>query len=114
MLTLGVAIFLSMAASAGDPVDDARKAFNNCLITAHNEAIKAKTSLSSFRKSTEDMCTAEKTSYYNTITKNDMASGSSASEAKEYAQEEVTMMIEGIKSAYAENIDANATLTLEK
>lgn len=114
MITQSVAILLAMAATASDPVDDSRKAFNNCLLTAHNDSVKAKTPLREFRKLAETTCEAEKAAYHNIIVKSERGYGSSASEATTYADEEVQMIIAGVKSFYAENLDIGGTMSLEK
>ena len=114
MITQTVAILLAMAATAGDPMEDSRKAFNNCLLTAHNDSVKAKMPLLEFRKLAETTCAAEKTAYHNIIVRSEREYGSSTSEATTYADEEVQMIIAGVKSFYVENLDIGGTMSLEK
>ena len=114
MITQSVAILLAMAATAGDPLDDSRKAFNNCLLTAHNDGVKAKTPLSEFRKLAETTCETEKAVYHNILVKAERGYGSTTSEATTYADEEVQEIISLVKSFYVENLDIGGTLSLEK
>ena len=50
MITLIATALLSMAAMKGDAVDNARKAFNNCMIEVHNVAVSEKVTPSAFIK----------------------------------------------------------------
>jgi len=107
-------MLLAMAATAADPLDDSRKAFNNCLLTAHNESVKAKTPVRAFRKLAETTCEAEKAAYRNILVRSERGYGSSTSEANVYADEEVQELIAGVKSFYVENLDIGGIMSLEK
>jgi hypothetical protein len=114
MLTLVAATMLSMAAMKTDPIDTARKAFNNCMIETHNTAVTEKVSPSAFLKTAETACTAERTSYHDMMVKAERGYGSSAKDAEQFASEEVQMMIDGIVSSFNENVETGAKLTAEK
>ena len=114
MITFGVAILLSMAATAADPVDDARKTYNNCMLTAHNDGVNEKTSESAFGKIAETACETEKLAYRSALVSSEIKYGSSRKEAETYADEEIEMIVDSIKAAYAENLDKRSTLSLEK
>jgi hypothetical protein len=114
MMTLVTAMMLSMAAQKADPLDNARKAFNNCMIEAHNTAIEEKASPSSFVKTAESACATQKTTYRDTMVRAERGYGSSQKEAEKFADEEVQMIIDGVVSSFNENIESNAKLSPEK
>lgn len=86
MLTLIAATLLSTAAMKADPVDNARKAFNNCMIETHNKAVEEKVSPSGFLKTAEAACTAERTSYHDILVKAERGYGSSVKDAEKFEQ----------------------------
>lgn len=114
MLTLVAATMLSMAAMKADPMDNARKAYNNCMIETHNKAVGDKVSPSDFLKTAEAACTAERTSYHDMMVKAERGYGSNAKDAEKFAQEEVQMMLDGIVSSFNENAESGAKLSPEK
>jgi hypothetical protein len=114
MINFGVAIFLAMLAAKADPMDDARKAYNNCLMELHNKNVTAKTSKSDFEALVVSGCEVEKASYHGIIVKSERSFGSSVKDATSYADEEVMGVVESIKTSYASNLDTGATLILEK
>jgi hypothetical protein len=114
MLTLVAATMLSLAAMKGDPLDDARKAFNNCMIETHNTAVGEKVSPSAFVKTTETACTAQRTAYHAILVKSERSYGSNAKDAEQYANEEVQGLVDSVVSAFNENVDNGAKLSPEK
>ncbi len=114
MLTLIAATLLSMAAMKADPLDDARRAFNNCMIETHNTAVTEKVSPSAFIKTTETACPVERTAYRDILVKSERSYGSSAKEAEQFANEEVQGLIDSIVTAFNENVENGAKLTAEK
>jgi aromatic ring-opening dioxygenase catalytic subunit (LigB family) len=114
MMSLVAATMLSMAAMKADPMDNARKAFNNCMIEVHNKAVGEKVSPSNFLKTAESACTAERTTYHDMMVKAERGYGSSQKDAEAYANEEVQMMVDGIVSSFNENAESGAKLTPEK
>ncbi|MGB5077937.1 MAG: hypothetical protein WBO17_10695 [Sphingorhabdus sp.] len=114
MLTIVAATMLSMAAMKVDPLDDARKAFNNCMIETHNAAVSEKMSPSDFIKKTETACTTERTTYHSMMVKAERSYGSTQKDAEQFASEEVQMLIDSIVTAFNENADGGAKLTPEK
>ena len=114
MLTLVAATMLSMAAMKADPLDNARKAFNNCMIEVHNKAVGEKVSPSDFLKTADGACTAERTVYRDIMVKAERGYGSSQKDAEQFAGEEVQMIVDGIVSSFNENVESGAKLTPEK
>ncbi len=114
MMTLVAALMLSMAAQKADPMNNARKAYNNCMIETHNKGVTDKVTPSDFLKTAESACTTERTIYHDMMVKAERGYGSSAKDAEQFAKEEVQMMIDGIVSSFNENAETGAKLTPEK
>lgn len=114
MLTLVAATMLSMAAIKADPMDNARKAFNNCMIETHNVAVGAKAGPSDFLKTAEGACSTERTAYRDILIRSERSYGSSQKEAEKFADEEVQMIVDSVVSSFNENVENGAKLTPEK
>jgi hypothetical protein len=114
MLTLVAATMLSMAAMKGDPLDDARKAFNNCMIEVHNTAVGEKVSPSAFIKTSETACPTQRAAYNAILVKSERSYGSSQKEAEQFANEEVQGLVDSVVSAFNENVENGAKLSPEK
>jgi hypothetical protein len=105
---------LTMAPAKADPVDKARKAYNNCLIETHNKAVDEKKSASAFRDAIGSACPTEKTAYHDLIVKAELGYKSKPADAEQFANEEVQAVIDYITGAFGENIDSGAKMTAEK
>jgi hypothetical protein len=113
IMSMVMAMALSMAPTK-DPVDNARKAYNNCLIELHNKAVDDKMSVTAFRDAAAAGCSAEKTSYHNLIVKAELGYKSKPADAEKYASEEVQAVIDYVTSGFGENVEKSAKLTPEK
>lgn len=105
---------LSMAAMKADPMDNARKAFNNCMIETHNKAVSEKASPSDFLKTAEGACMTERAAYRDVLIKSERSYGSSQKDAEQFATEEVQMIVDSVVSSFNENVENSANLTPEK
>lgn len=114
MMTLVAAMMLSMAAQKADPMDNARKAFNNCMIETHNKAVGDKASPSDFVKTAEGACTTERTTYRDILVRSERGYGSSQKDAEKFADEEVQMIVDSVVSSFNENVESGAKMTPEK
>lgn len=114
MLTLVAATMLAMAATKGDPLDDARKAFNNCMIEVHNTAVGEKASPSDFIKTSEAACPTQRAAYHAIMVKAERSYGSNQKDAEQFASEEVQGLVDSVVSAFNENVQSGAKLTAEK
>jgi hypothetical protein len=112
--SLALAMALNMAAMKGDPLDDARKGFNNCLIREHNEAVKVKKSGAEFNDAIQKACPTERQTYFDLLVKSEKSFGSKQADAEKYANEEIQMMIDGTTSAFGENSSNGGQLAEEK
>ncbi len=103
MMSMVLAMALSMAPAKADPVDNARKAFNNCLIEIHNKAVGDKQSTSALKDSLAAACVTERTNYRELIIKAERGYGSKQAEAEKFADEEVQAIADYVLNAYGEN-----------
>ena len=113
MLATGAAILFSMAAMKADPLDDARKVYSNCLRTFHNAAVKEKVTIPDFREKMKTACETERASYNAAVVKSERAFGSSVKDAEAYAADEISLLVSGTTTSFADNAAAGATLVLE-
>lgn len=114
MISLVAATLLSMAAMKGDPMDNARKAFNNCMIETHNTAVGEKASPSDFVKTSDAACPTERAAYKEILIKSERSYGSSMADAEKFAAEEIQMIVDSIVTSFNENVESGAKLTPEK
>jgi hypothetical protein len=113
MLTLVAATMLSMAAMKADPLDGARKAYNNCMIEV-NKAVGEKASPSDFIKTSEAACPAQRAAYHAIMVKAERSYGSNQKDAEQFANEEVQGLLDSVVSSFNENVQTGAKLSLEK
>jgi hypothetical protein len=114
MTGLALAMAMNMAAMKGDPQDNARKAFNNCLVEEHNAAVSAKKSGSEFNEQLAAACADTRKAYFDLVVKSEKGFGSKQAEAEQYANEELQAVIDSITSAFSENVSTGAQLQKEK
>jgi hypothetical protein len=114
MISLVAATLLSMAAMKGDAMDNARKAFNNCMIETHNTAVGEKASPSDFIKTSDAACPTERAAYKEILIKSERSYGSSMADAEKFAAEEIQMIVDSIVTSFNENVESGAKLTPEK
>lgn len=114
MFTLVAATMLSMATMKGDAMDNARKAFNNCMIEAHNTGVKEKVSPSDFVKAADTACPTQRAAYKEILVRSERSYGGSLADAEKFASEEVQMIVDSVVSAFNENVENGANLTPEK
>lgn len=114
MITIIATAMLSMAAMKGDPMDDARKAFNNCMIEAHNVAVAEKSAPNAFIKTSDEACPTERAAYKAILVKSERSYGSSQADAEKFAAEEIQMLVDSIVASFNENVESGAKLTPEK
>ena len=114
MITIIATALLSMAAMKGDAMDNARKAYNNCMIEVHNVAVTDKASPSAFIKTSDTACPTERAAYKAILVKSERSYGSSQAEAEKFAAEEIQMLIDSVVTSFNENVESGAKLTPEK
>ena len=114
MITIIATALLSMAAMKGDALDNARKAYNNCMIEVHNVAVTEKASPSAFIQTSDAACPTERAAYKARLVKSERSYGSSQAEAEKFAAEEIQMLIDSVVTSFNENVENGAKLTPEK
>jgi len=114
MITIIATALLSMAAMKGDALDNARKAYNNCMIEVHNVAVTEKASPSAFIQTSDAACPTERAAYKAILVKSERSNGSSQAEAEKFAAEEIQMLIDSVVTSFNENVENGAKLTPEK
>jgi hypothetical protein len=114
MITLIATALLSMAAMKGDAVDNARKAFNNCMIEVHNVAVSEKAAPSAFIKTSDTACPTERAAYKEILVKAERSYGSSLADAEKFAAEEIQMLVDSVVTSFNENVEGGSKLTPEK
>ena len=114
MITIIATALLSITPMKGDPLDDARKSFNNCMIEVHNTAVGEKASPSAFIQTSDAACPTERAAYKEVLIKSEQSYGSSQTEAEKFASVEIQMIVDSIVTSFNENIEGGAKLTPEK
>ena len=114
IISVALAMALSMAPAKADPVDIARKAFNNCLIETHNKGVTEQMSLAAFNDNMKTACADQKAAYHDLIVKSERGYGSKPAEAEAYANDEVQLIVDSVTSAFADNVESKGQLIPEK
>jgi hypothetical protein len=114
MITLIATALLSMAAMKGDAVDNARKAFNNCMIEVHNVAVSEKVTPTAFIKTSDEACPTERAAYNAILVKAERSYGSSLADAEKFAAEEIQILVDSVVTSFNENVEGGSKLTPEK
>ena len=114
MITLIATALLSMAAMKGDALDNARKAFNNCMIEVHNVAVSEKLTPSAFIKKSDEACPTERAAYKAILVKAERSYGSSLADAEKFAAEEIQILVDSVVTSFNENVEGGSKLTPEK
>ncbi len=114
LTSLALAVALNMAAMKGDPQDDARKAFNNCLVKEHNDAVEAKKSGSEFNEQIAASCVDTRKTFFDLIVRAEIGFKSKKADAEQYANEEIQAVIDSITAQFGDNASTGAKLQPEK
>lgn len=106
-MSLTFMIAMAMVAAPADPVEAARKDFNECLTKFANESLEAKKEQSAFTKESAEACPAEKTKLIEAMVKSEMQYGGKKAEAESYANEETQMIIDSYVGSYGDFLSSN-------
>jgi hypothetical protein len=93
-MTLFMTMSLALALVQGNPMDQTRTAYNECLTKFTNDSLDEGLSSRDFAKAAIEACPDEKTQFVDVIVKSEMQYGGQASEARTYANEEAQMIID--------------------
>ena len=108
-VTLSVAAMLSMAAGAGDAMENARTVYGDCITENTITHLGQKTGEKDFSKVLKSVCQDEQKAFFDAVVASEMSDGASKKEASDYAKEEVELMIEDSVVEYVEHLEANTT-----
>lgn len=114
LTSLALAMALNMAAMKGDPQDDARKAFNNCLVKEHNDAVDAKKSGAEFNEQVAAACVETRKSYFDIVVKTERGFGYKLADAEDSAKSEIQAVVDSITEQFGDNVSTGAKLQPEK
>lgn len=114
MITTLVTMALAMTAAKADAQDNARKAFNNCIIKTTIEHLEKSVSQSDFNTAIIAACPTEKVKYREFLVASEIRYGSKRSEAEKYADEELQMMVDVQTGAYGDYLKDKTRPGLEK
>lgn len=112
--TLSLGSLFLLAAFAGDPVDDARKGYSNCLVLYSIEQLEAKTSDSQFKKSAKEACLELRATYRAAIVKSELSSKVPKAEAEKYADEEADYVLAVHVDSFGQHSADNTRPSVEK
>ena len=111
--TLSLGGLFLVAAYAGDPVDDARKGYSNCLVRYSIEQLDLKTGDKEFKKAARETCQEQRTSYRAAIVKSELSSRIPRAEAEKFADEEVEYILSVHLDGYGQH-QADGTRPVEE
>lgn len=106
-MSISLALSLLLAAAQGDPLDDARVAYSNCIADIAIENLKNESSLKDFNKAAREGCADEKLAYHNVIMSEELSMSASQSEAKKFADEEIASILTSWSDNYKDLKETN-------
>ena len=104
---LTIAFFTTVATTTVADADSARVAYSNCLVEVTTAQLDEKVGTSSFKKAAQSACLAERNGMIATIKKDELAFGSSDSEATSFATEEADGVLFSFTDGYAGYASSN-------
>lgn len=102
-----VAAMLVMASAPADNMDLARKAYSNCVVENVIAHLESKTDENESKNLLSQVCEIEQKAFFDTVVQYERSEGSTAAEAKEFADEEVQMILDDNNESYAEHLANN-------
>jgi hypothetical protein len=109
-----LALLLVMASGKADPMDTARKAYNNCVVKVVIDSLDKKSSQSAYNESVAAGCQTERTIYRDMLVKSEIGYGSKRSEAEQYADEEIQTILDVHSGSYGDHQQNNTRPVPEK
>ena len=107
-----VAAMLVMAASPADLSDLARNAYGQCIEQNSAALLDRKADGSEFSKNFSKVCETERKAFADAVIAYERSEGSSAKEAREYANEEEEMILEDALEVYQAHLANNSRPSL--
>ena len=66
-MSISLALSLLLSAAQGDPLEEARIAYSNCIADLAIENLESEASLKDFNKAAKEACPDKKRAYHNTV-----------------------------------------------
>ena len=101
-----MSLILAMLFAAQDPISATNKAYNDCLLKLTVSSLDAKKSADEFEKAAGSDCATQEQAYHDAVQQSEVQFGSSASEAKSYADEEVSNLLASMKANYSSFLES--------
>lgn len=100
-----VAAMLVMASSPAENFELAYSAYNDCVETNLVSHIERNADESEYINSLSQVCKTEKASFFDAVVKFQRSDGATAEEAKEYAEEEIQMILDDSAASYTDRAE---------
>jgi hypothetical protein len=99
---MSIMLFILAASASASPLVNTRKDYEKCLTKLTYDMLKEKKSEDEFGVAAQTACEAEKAAFHAAVVKDERSTGSSVNNAKEFADEEVALVLEDMAIIYAE------------
>lgn len=99
---MSIMMFILAASASASPLVNTRKDYEKCLTKLTYDMLKERKSEDEFNDAAKTACEAEKAAFHAAVTKDERSAGSSVNDAKEFADEEVALVLEDMGESYAE------------
>lgn len=100
-----VAAMLVMASVPADNMDMARTVYSNCVIDNVVAHLENKMDADTSKSQLAGVCQDEQKAFVAAVVKYERSEGASATEAKEYAEEEVLAILDEASQSYAQHLE---------
>ena len=104
---LSIALFSAVSSAALADAETARVAYSNCLVEFTNAQLDQKVGTSAFKKAAETACLEQRAAMIAAMKKDEIAFGSSQSEATTFATEEANGVLFSFTDGYAGFANSN-------
>lgn len=102
---MSMLLFILAAAASPTSLEGSRAVYTECLIDLTIDKLKEKATVDDYTAASKTACEAEKEAFKAAVIKDERASGSTAADAAEFAEEEVTMMLDDMAVGYADHLE---------
>lgn len=100
-----VAAMLVMASSPAENFELAHSVYSDCLEANLVSHIERNADEDAYTNTLSQICKTEKTNFYDAVVKFQRSEGATAEEAKEYAAEEIQMILDDSASSYTDRAE---------
>ena len=101
---MSILLFIVAAAASVTSLQGSRAAYEQCLVQLTIDMLKEKKTADEFTEASKTACETEKTNFRAAVVKEERSSGSSTADANEFADEEVTTILDDMAIGYADHL----------